>query len=153
MTRAMKLEEAIQTNGFESAAHKAAVNLMFVAYHVKTFVSQRLKTHDLTPEQYNVLRILKGKHPQAMCVKDVNGRMIERSSNVPRIIDRLVQKQLVERSQSGADRRETNISLTQNGLDRLLAVKPSMERINQEMSSLPEADLNELNNLLDRYLN
>ncbi|MEL4474610.1 winged helix DNA-binding protein, partial [Shewanella algae] len=60
--------------------------------------------------------ILKGKHPEKMCVKDIGCRMIEKSSNVPRIIDRLALKKLVKRSDSEFDKRETVITLTQSGI-------------------------------------
>ena len=149
----MTLEEAIQSTGFNSQAHKAAINVMYVAYMVKTQVSLALKAFNLTPEQYNVLRILKGKHPDAMCVKDIAGRMIERNSNVPRIIDRLEAKFLVSRHQSDTDRRETIIEITESGLDLLEKAYPVMVSSNAGLSSMSEADLKQLNHLLDRYLN
>src|ERR1044071_3781492 len=103
----VKLEEAIKTNKFSSQKHKAALNLLYTAWWLKTSISRELKTIGLTHEQYNVLRILKGKHPEEMCVRDIGSRMIERNSNVPRIIDRLVSKKLVDRSASSIDKRET----------------------------------------------
>ncbi|TAD86136.1 MAG: MarR family transcriptional regulator [Bacteroidetes bacterium] len=148
----MTVEEAIQTNSFESPAHKAAINIMYVAYRVKTFVSGQLKGFGLTPEQYNVLRILNGKHPAAMCVKDIGSRMIERSSNVPRIIDRLEQKQWVVRQQSGADRRETIVQLTPAALQLLQTIKPTMDDAHRQMSQMSPQDLVLLNSLLDNYL-
>lgn len=148
----MTVEEAIQTTSFESPAHKAAINIMYVAYRVKTFVSAQLKGFGLTPEQYNVLRILKGKHPAAMCVRDIGSRMIERSSNVPRIIDRLEQKQWVVRQQSGADRRETIVQLTPAALQLLQTIKPTMDDAHRHMSQMSPQDLVLLNSLLDNYL-
>ena len=59
----MKLEEAIQTNKFKSEVHKASINLMYSAWWIKTILTKELKEYGLTHEQYNVLRILKGKHP------------------------------------------------------------------------------------------
>ena len=148
----MTVEEAIQTASFESPAHKAAINIMYVAYRVKTYVSGQLKGFGLTPEQYNVLRILKGKHPAAMCVRDIGSRMIERSSNVPRIIDRLEQKQWVLRQQSGTDRRETIVQLTPSALELLQNIKPIMDEAHGQMSKMSPQDLVLLNSLLDNYL-
>jgi DNA-binding MarR family transcriptional regulator len=87
-----------------------------------------------------------------MCVKDIAERMIERSSNVPRIIDRLEVKKLVKRSQSGADRRETVIILAQAGINLLDAANPELEKSHNQVSDMDEAEVKQLNDLLDRYL-
>lgn len=130
---------------------KAAINIMYTAYYVKCSVSDALKAYGLTPEQYNVLRILKGKYPDQMCVKDVAGRMIERSSNVPRIIDRLEVKKLVKRSTSSEDKRETVITLTQPGINMLDIVNVAVEAVNNEATNMNDEDLMLLNDLLDKY--
>ena len=85
----MKLEQAIQSNKFKNEVHKAGLNILYTAWWLKTVMSRELKEFGLTHEQYNVLRILKGKYPEQMCVRDIACRMIEKSYNVPRIIDRL----------------------------------------------------------------
>ena len=90
----MKLEQAIQSEKFETQVQKAGLNVLYTAWWLKTIVSKELKEFGLTHEQYNVLRILKGKYPELMCVRDIGNRMIEKSSNVPRIIDRLNLKNL-----------------------------------------------------------
>lgn len=148
----MKLEQAILSSGFKNEKQKAAINIMYTAYEVKTRISKVLKNYGLTPEQYNVLRILKGKYPEQMCVRDIARRLIERSSNVPRIIDRLEIKKLVKRSQSGADRRETAINLTRAGINLLEAINPAMETLQDAITEISDSDLEQLNNLLDRYL-
>ena len=148
----MKLEQAIQSSGFKNEKQKAALNIMYTAYQIKTFVSQTLKDFGLTPEQFNVLRILKGKYPDQMCVRDIGQRMVERSSNVPRIIDRLEIKKLVKRSQSGDDKRETAINLTQAGINLLEMVNPVVEQKQASMTALEEAELKQLNTLLDAFL-
>jgi len=112
----VKLENAIQSNKFKSEVQKAGLNILYTAWWLKTLSCKELKEFGLTHEQYNVLRILKGKHPNQMCVKDIAGRMIEKNSNVPRIIDRLVVKKLVKRTQGEHDGRQTVMALTQAGL-------------------------------------
>lgn len=118
----VKLEEAIKSEKFESPTHKAMLNVLYCAWWLKTIISSQLKPFGITHEQYNVLRILKGKHPLQMCVRDIGCRMIEKSSNVPRIIDRLEAKKLAARSVSLVDKRETNITITNAGLGLLLEV-------------------------------
>jgi DNA-binding MarR family transcriptional regulator len=148
----MNVQEAIKTSGFKNEKQKAAINIMYTAYEVKSRISRVLKDYGITPEQYNVLRILKGKYPDQMCVKDVAQRMIERSSNVPRIVDRLEAKKLVKRSQSGSDRRETVMVLTQAGIDLLESLNPVLEASHENISTMNETELGQLNSLLDRYL-
>ena len=82
----MKLEEAIKSTKFKSEVHKAVLHILYTAWWLKSVGAKELKEFGLTHEQYNVLRILKGKHPEQMCVRDIASRMIEKSSNVPRII-------------------------------------------------------------------
>ena len=101
-------------------------------------------------EQYNVLRILKGKHPVAMCVKDIGSRIIEKNSNVPRIIDRLMVKKLVKRTASKEDKRETLVSLTDKGLAFLEEAKEKLSAANKELIGIDEHDALLLNNLLEK---
>ena len=146
----MKLEEAIQTNKFKSEVHKASINLLYSAWWIKTILTKELKEYGLTHEQYNVLRILKGKHPESLCVKDIAGRMIEKNSNVPRIIDRLVIKKLVKRGTSSQDRRETNITLTGAGLSIL---ESSTQEVNKTINSqlhISEEEAEQLNRLVEK---
>ena len=83
---------------------KAGLNILYTAWWLKTVTSKELKEFGLTHEQYNVLRILKGRHPEQLCVKNIACRMIEKNSNVPRIIDRLELKKLVKRATSAEDK-------------------------------------------------
>ncbi len=117
----MKLEQAIQSTKFKSEVQKAVIHILYTAWWLKTMTAKELKEFGLTHEQYNVLRILKGKHPEQMCVRDIASRMIEKNSNVPRIIDRLEIKKLVKRTTSQIDKRETVITITQGGIALLEA--------------------------------
>ncbi len=146
----MKLEEAIQSSKFKSNVQKAALNIMYTAWWIKTISSKALKDFDLTHEQYNVLRILKGKHPEKMCVKDIACRMIEKSSNVPRIIDRLVDKQWVIRSQGEVDARQTVIALTQSGMEVLADATVKLEASHDHTVNLTDEQAIALNDLLEK---
>jgi len=112
-------------------------------------MSKELKSFGLTHEQYNVLRILKGKSPEEMCVKDIACRMIEKSSNVPRIIDRLVIKKLVRRSNDANDKRHTVMSLTEAGLNILELSTQKINRVFEKTILMNEASATKLNNLLE----
>ncbi len=145
----MKLEQAIKSNKFKSEVHKAGLNILYTAWWLKTVMSKELKEYGLTHEQYNVLRILKGRHPEQICVKEIACRMIEKNSNVPRIIDRLEIKKLVKRTSSASDKRETVIVLTQAGINIL---HHSTDRINNVMDKnflIDETKAKTLNNILE----
>jgi DNA-binding MarR family transcriptional regulator len=146
----MKLEEALKTTRFQNETHKVTLNILYTAYWLKTNVSQWLKDSDLTSEQFNVLRILKGKDPEAMCVRDIASRMIEKSSNVPRIIDRLVAKNLVKRFPSTEDKRETLMELTDFGKETLLKANETLEQHTEGMIHMEEEDARMLNELLEK---
>lgn len=146
----VKLEQAIQSTKFKNEVHKAGLNILYTAWWLKTQMSKELKEFGLTHEQYNVLRILKGKYPDQMCVRDIACRMIEKNSNVPRIIDRLEIKKLVKRSTSALDKRETVITLTQGGITLLEASTVVLNKILDESLVITEQDALALNGLLEK---
>lgn len=147
----VKLEEALQMNTFPSQKQKAALNLLYTAWWLKSIISKELKEVGITHEQYNVMRILKGKHPEKICVKDIGSRMIERSSNVPRIIDRLVAKKYVSRTNSILDKRETVNTLTATGITVLQNATQMMEAKLKKTIALTEQEAKQLNELLETY--
>ena len=146
----MKLEQAIQSTKFKNEVQKASLNVLYTAWWLKSLVSKELKEFGLTHEQYNVLRILKGKYPDQMCVRDIAQRMIEQNSNVPRIIDRLEIKKLVKRSTSLEDKRETVITLTQAGIVILDSTTVVLNATYSSEITISEVEANTLNTLLER---
>jgi DNA-binding MarR family transcriptional regulator len=145
----VKLEEIIKSSNFSSQKQKAGLNILYTAWWLKSLVSKELKAFAITHEQFNVLRILKGKHPEQMCVRDIGSRMIEPNSNVPRIIDRLEIKKLVKRSTSQADKRETVMTLTEAGINILALATQRVNGILDGSIALSETDAEKLNQLLD----
>ena len=146
----MKLEDAIKSNRFISEKQKATINVLYTGYWLKTNYSANLKKEDLTVEQFNVLRILRGKHPEQMCVKDIGSRIIEKSSNVPRIIDRLVTKKLAKRITSKKDKRETLVSLTEKGISILEKANVLTGEVTNGITYLSEEEAQTLNELLEK---
>jgi DNA-binding MarR family transcriptional regulator len=146
----VKLEQAIKSTKFKNEVHKAGLNILYTAWWLKTVMSKDLKEYGLTHEQYNVLRILKGKHPEQMCVRDIACRMIEKSSNVPRIVDRLELKKLVKRSTSEIDKRETVITLTQSGITILEASTVILNKLMEETIAVSDKEATALNVLLEK---
>ena len=146
----VKLENALLSTKFSSEVQKASLNVLYSAWWLKSITSKELKDFDLTHEQYNVLRILKGKYPDQLCVKDIARRMIEKSSNVPRIIDRLEIKKLVKRTVSETDKRETLITITKSGLSILESSTSKLNKLHACMQNLTEKEAQQLNQLLEK---
>jgi len=146
----MKIEDVLQTTRFIDEQHKATLNLLYTAYWLKTNFNSTMKDNGITTEQFNVMRILKGKYPQTMCVKDIAGRMIEKSSNVPRILDKLIAKKMVKKVASKTDKRETLITLTDKGLKHLEQANAAIKDITDKTMSLSAEDATMLNEILER---
>ena len=146
----MKLEDVLKTSKFADERHKATLNILYTAYWLKNNFSTVLKESGITMEQFNVLRILKGKHPEQMCVKDIASRIIERNSNVPRIIDRLIVKKLVKRTPSKEDKRETLVSLTDKGLKQLEEANKVLDNMDAQTNGIDNDDARVLNELLEK---
>jgi len=146
----MKLEDALKTTRFKDAKHKASLNILYTSYWLKNHFSLAIKGHGITMEQFNVMRILKGKYPEQMCIKDIGSRMIEKSSNVPRIIDKLVLKKLVKRAVSKEDKRETLVALTDKGIAQLNEANTLIDALSERIMGLDDNDALILNDVLDK---
>ncbi len=146
----MKIEEALKVKNFQSEGQKAFINLLYTAAFLKNNINAQLKPFEITHEQNNVLRIIKGQYPNPVCVKDITERMIEPNSNTTRILDKLEQKQLVKRTPSERDRRELWILLTEKGVLLLQEIENSFSQNNPHPATLSHAEATLLNNLLDK---
>jgi DNA-binding MarR family transcriptional regulator len=143
------LESVLQTTRFRNETHKASLNILYTAWWLKTSMSRELKSFGLTHEQYNVMRILKGKAPEKMCVKDIAGRMIEKNSNVPRIIDRLVAKKLVRRQSATDDKRHTVMQLTDSGIRLLEQATIQIENLMKSLLTISDKQALQINQLME----
>jgi DNA-binding MarR family transcriptional regulator len=129
---------------------KAHVNIMYTANWLSNYVSGVLKPHGLSHEQYNVLRILRGKHPECMTQKDVLSRMIAPQSNLTFILRRLESKKLIVVGKSDSDRREYRIFITEYGLEILLQIDKDMAIRMESIRNLTVSESFQLNELLDK---
>jgi DNA-binding MarR family transcriptional regulator len=140
-------------SSFNSEVHKAHVNILFSSAWLRARVLQVLKPFGLTPEQYNVLRILRGSAPASLCVKDITNRMIDRNSNTTRIIDKLEKKELARRVTARHDRRELNIFITPGGVAILGQIDEYFKIHDLSESYLTENEAAQLSHLLDKMRN
>ena len=146
----MRIEDEIKQKQFSSAYHRMSVNILFTASWLQTNHLRMLKPHGLTPQQYNVLRILRGQHPNAASVGLIQERMLDRSSNASRLVDKLVAKKLVDRKTCPDDRRQVDIKITASGLELLERMDVDMKKWEELMKTLSEDEARQLGDLLDK---
>ena len=146
----MSLENDIKQDKFHSEYQKMAINIMFTSSWLYNGNSARLKAHGITPEQYNVLRILRGSHPQKLRLADITSRMIDKSSNATRLVEKLRQKALVTREICEANRRQVDITITAKGLALLKKVDSEADQWIQTLKNVSQAEARELNRILDK---
>lgn len=146
----MKLEEEIkQTKPFKSELQKLMVNLAFTSSWLNGILVQRLKSFGLSPQQFNVLRILNGRHPKGYCNQEITQRMIDKSSNSSRIVDKLLEKGLVQRKEDLIDRRLVDIKITEAGIQLLNDFDARIKSENQPIINLSDEKASQMNAWLD----
>ncbi|MBN8578668.1 MAG: MarR family transcriptional regulator [Cytophagales bacterium] len=148
----MKLEAEIKQERFESEHQKAAINVLLTANWLYNQNSLFLKQFLLTPEQFNVLRILRGSHPATLKLLDIRDRMIDKNSNCTRLVEKLRQKGFVKREVCAANRRQVDISITPKGLSLLAKIdgRTADNPWRQLTSRLTKSESSELNSILDK---
>ncbi len=145
-----KIEEAIQQKEFKNPFNKAVVNLLFTHSYLVTAQNFLLKPHDLSPEQYNVLRILRGQQGVPTTVSSIQDRMLNKMSNASRLVEKLKLKDLVKREECPSDRRQVDILITDKGLRLLEILEKQVEESHQTLLHLTEEEAVKLNDLLDK---
>jgi DNA-binding MarR family transcriptional regulator len=145
-----KIEEAIKQAEFKDSYNKAVVNLLYTHSYLVSFQTAVLKPMDLSPEQYNVLRILRGQQGKPATIAAIQDRMLNTMSNASRLVDKLKAKELVEREECPENRRKVDVLITEKGLRLLELLEPQVAALNKKVIHLDEAELIQLNGLLDK---
>ena len=128
------LKRRLQQVRFESPHHEALLNLMVAAAYVRARFERVCAQHRVTEGQYNVLRILRGAHPDGYARCEIAERMVERAPDVTRLSDRLQKQNLVERTRGGADRRQSITRITRKGLQLLERMQPAISALNESLA-------------------
>ncbi len=146
----MRIEEEIKQERFSSEFHKLVVNLKFTANWLNASHLKVLRKSGLSVQQFNVLRILRGQFPKPSSLLLIRERMLDKESNASRLIDKLESSGYISRIQCPKDRRQVDITITQQGLELLEKISPEIERFSLEEISLSEVEAQTLNALLDK---
>jgi DNA-binding MarR family transcriptional regulator len=146
----MALENEINQTSFRSEDQKAIVNIIFTYHWVTEQVKSILADEDITMQQYNILRILRGSHPDPLSTLTIRERMLDKMSDTSRIVDRMLRKGLVVKRICSNDKRLVDVNLTEEGLIMLLRLDERMDAMDKISSGLNQEELKNLNHLLDK---
>lgn len=146
----MAIEQDIKQEKFATEHEKAVINILFTSSWLHHKNLTRLKPHGITPEQYNVLRILRGSFPKPLMLADISGRMIDKSSNATRLVEKLRQKGLLKREICDDNRRQVDIVITDKGLSVLKKIDQEAEDWIASIKTITKGEAQELNRILDK---
>lgn len=147
----MRLEDEIKQNKkFASEHEKLAVNILFTASWLEAKNIQRLKPFGISPQQYNVLRILRGSAPKPLMLGEIASRMIDKNSNATRLVEKLRLKGLVKREVCENNRRQVDIVITNKGLDLLTVIDKETDNWSETLKAIGESKAKTFNDILDQ---
>ncbi|MEO9476335.1 MAG: MarR family transcriptional regulator [Cyclobacteriaceae bacterium] len=146
----MGISDDIKQKNFKSDLNKALINIIYTNGWLQQSQVNLFKPHGLTTPQYNVLRILRGQHPNPATINLLIDRMLDKSSNASRIVDRLESKGLVDRKQCSGDRRAVDVFISQRGLELLEKIDGELKEWESGLNTLSETECKTLSDLLDK---
>ncbi|RYY34184.1 MAG: MarR family transcriptional regulator [Sphingobacteriaceae bacterium] len=146
----MRIEDEIQSTKFEDNYHKVVINVNYTYGWINNFLRCHFEKNNLTSQQFNILRILRGQHPKPATINLLKERMIDKMSDASRIVDRLVQKGLVTRCTNSRDRRAVDIVISDEGLKILDKMDNEFKTKEFLKQNLTEEEAGQLSDLLDK---
>jgi len=146
----MRIDEEIQSSKFEDNYHKAVINITYTYGWLSNVFRCRFERYNLTQQQFNILRILRGQYPNPATVNLLKERMLDKMSDASRIVDRLVQKCLVSRCTNNKDRRAVDIRISDAGLAILAKMDEEFKTKDVLQDNLTEEEAAKLSDLLDK---
>jgi len=150
----MKIEDEIKSGVPLLVSKKIVLNVLYTQNVINEKFNVVLKPYDLSGEQYNVLRILRGQKSNPANMFLIQERMVAKTSNTTRLVDKLLLKDLVTRNVCPENRRKIEVAITKKGLDILTELDPKIiDHENHFAKNLNSDELEQLNALLEKYRN
>ena len=146
----MELDKEIVQTNYKSAWQKAIINVIYTSNWLNSVHSEWLKEYDLSIQQFNILRILRGQHPNPATIRLLTERMLDKMSNASRLVERLRVKGMVERDVCASDRRQVHVRITERGLELLRRIDLKLDAELYQFQRLTEDEATELSRLLDK---
>lgn len=147
---AMSIENDIKQKQFRSPYQRLSINLIYTSNWLAYGRLDIFRDYGITTQQYNVLRILRGQHPNPVRINDIGERMLDKTSNASRLVDKLLIKELVVRYSCPTDRRAVNVQITDKGLELLNLLDPLVDEEEKKLCKLTPEEATQLSNLLDK---
>lgn len=145
----MRLEDEIKQKTFKNEYQKAIININYTSIWLTSRQNKLLKPFNVSIQQFNILRILKGQHPKTVPLKMLTERMIDKMSNTSRLVEKLRAKGLVKREICSKNRRQVDISITKSGLLFIEQLSVIIDKEIEQFKFVKEDDVRELNRILD----
>jgi len=146
----LKLEEEIKQEQFRNEYHKLAVNMFYTYGWLMRNNNQLFEKFGITPQQYNILRILRGQFPNYASINLLKERMLDKMSDASRLVERLREKGFINRNISENDRRKAQVIISPSGLEILNEIDKLDDKFDQNLSKLNNNEIKVLNKLLDK---
>jgi len=146
----MKIEDEIKQKEFKSAYQKMTVNLLFTTNWLSASHTRILKPYGISVQQYNILRILRGQHPNHINMGAILERMLDKSSNVTRLVDKLEAKNFVTRTSCAEDKRKFEVKITEEGLTVLKKLDKVTLDFTNFKEQISEEEALKISDLLDK---
>ena len=146
----MKIEDEIHQKQFRNEYQKATINIIYTYGWLTTRLKQFLSNYDITLQQFNVLRILRGQHPGSISTSVIRDRMLDRNSDASRIVDRLHRQGLVDKQPCPSDRRLVDVRISDKGMKLLETIDKKQDELDNLVGNLTEDEVKEFNRLLDK---
>jgi len=149
----MNIDEELKQKGFRSELEKMVVNILFTSNWLNLRYNQTLKLYDISLQQFNVLRILRGQKGNPATINMITDRMLDKSSNASRLVDKLLAKGLLTRQECPNDRRACAVFITEKGLELLKELDKQIVHLEADLSPLEEDEMKKVNDILDKFRN
>jgi len=146
----MQIEKEIQSTKFEDNYHKLLINISYTYGWISNITRQQFEKYNLTSQQFNILRILRGQYPNPATINLLKERMIDKMSDASRIVDRLVQKGMVSRCTNNNDRRAVDIRISDKGLDILAKMDLEFKAKDILKDNITETEASIISDMLDK---
>jgi DNA-binding MarR family transcriptional regulator len=146
----MSIDQDILQSKFRNEHQKAIVNLLYTYNWVTEKSKELFASEDITPQQFNILRILRGSHPTPLSTLQIRERMLDKMSDTSRIVDRLIAKGLVKKGVCKDDRRLVDVMITEKGKKLLERLDARQDEIDNIIGNLSKKEATSLSELLDK---
>lgn len=146
----MSIDKDIQQTRFANSRHKALINILFTYGWALERIKKVLAEHDITHQQFNILRILRGSYPNPLSTLQIRERMLDKMSDTSRIVDRLILKGLAQKTISPKDHRLVDVLISEKGQAVLKDIDDGPDLVLEVMHNVTEEEMEDLSHLLDK---